>query len=232
VEETTIAVVAGTRLYREGVAQALARDERLVVMAVLAGHREEIGLLALKRPDLLLLDMASRTDFGQLRAIKRLMPATRIVVLGAAESEDLIIGCAEAGVSGYVEAQAGVEELVEVVRAAMRDELVCSPRLAAALLRRIGAIGSTTMGTQSAIDRLTRRELQILDLIDDGLSNKEIAQSLHIQLGTVKSHVHSLLDKLDVHRRSQAPARRRELEARHPFVATHRRPAGGLSAEM
>jgi DNA-binding NarL/FixJ family response regulator len=223
VRPTTVAVIARTRLYRDGVAHALSQDERLAIVAVLAGDRDELELLAAASPNMVLLDMASHNDLGQLHAMRRLLPETRIVVLGAAESEELIIGCAEAGVSGYVEAQAGVVELIEVVHAAMRDEVVCSPRLAAALLRRIGAIGSTTMRTDSAIDRLTRRELEILDLIDDGLSNKEIAQSLQIQLGTVKTHVHSVLDKLEVQRRSQAAARRRELEAHHVFASTRRR---------
>jgi DNA-binding NarL/FixJ family response regulator len=225
VKRTTIAVVARTRLYRDGVAHALSQDKQLVVVAILAGAPEELELLRTTAPDVLLLDMASNADFEQLHRIRHIVPETRVVVLGAAESQELVIGCAEAGVSGYVEAEAGVGDLIEVVRAAMRDEVVCSPRLAAALLRRIGAIGPETMATPSAIDRLTRRELQILDLIDEGLSNKEIALALHLQLGTVKTHVHNVLDKLEVDRRTQAVARRRELEAHHPFVPKRGRAA-------
>jgi DNA-binding NarL/FixJ family response regulator len=215
---TTVAVVAGTRLYRDGIAQALANDERLAVVAVLEGSRDDLDCLAAAKPDVLVLDIASLADFGSLYSIRRVVPRTRVIVLGASEREDLIIGCAEAGVAGFVEGEAGVAELTDVVHAAMRGEVVCSPRVAAALLRRIGAIGSPRQETPGAIERLTRRELQILDLIGDGLSNKEIAQSLHIELGTVKAHVHSLLDKLDVHRRAQAVARRRELEASHVFA--------------
>jgi DNA-binding NarL/FixJ family response regulator len=210
-----VAVVAATRIYRDGIAHALAGDGELDVLAALSGQRDELQLLAQLSPDVVVLDMASQRDDGQLHAIRRLAPSSRIVVLGATHTEESIIRCAEAGVAGYVEAQAGIEELIAVVHGALRDELVCSPRLAGMLLRQVGRAGPPPHPEDSAATRLTRREVEILRLIDAGMSNKEIGSRLHIELGTVKAHVHSLLDKLGVHRRSQAAARWRELECQY-----------------
>jgi DNA-binding NarL/FixJ family response regulator len=88
------------------------------------------------------------------------------------------------------------------LEASLRDEQACSPRVASGLLRRLGA--GSPPAQPSEPQQLTRRELEILGLINEGLSNKEIANLLRIGLATTKSHVHNLLAKLGVNRRSQA----------------------------
>ncbi len=196
------------------------------------GRPEDIEQLGAARPDVVIVDVASGGDLGPLRAVKRAAPTSRVVVLGIADDEDAVIACAEVGVAGYVEAQAGVDELTDVVRAAIRGEAVCSSRLAGALLRRIGSYPRPTIEPDSSLGRLTSREREILDLIDEGLSNKEIGRQLNIELGTVKAHVHNLLDKLGVHRRAQASARRRELEAQLRPVPGRRRAAAGAAPKI
>ena len=83
------------------------------------------------------------------------------------------------------------------------DELLCSPEIAATLLRRVHAQASER-GLEREPDRLTRREHEVLELIGEGLSNKEIARSLRISCATVKNHVHNVLEKLQIHRRGEA----------------------------
>jgi DNA-binding NarL/FixJ family response regulator len=115
------------------------------------------------------------------------------------------VACAAAGVSGYVLHDEPHEELMKAVLAVARGEIWCPPRVAAVLMRRMGPHGSTPdmpLGTA----RLTVREREILALIDGGLSNKEIARKLSIEVRTVKNHVHNLLEKLRVHRRGEAVA--------------------------
>jgi two-component system, NarL family, nitrate/nitrite response regulator NarL len=87
----------------------------------------------------------------------------------------------------------------------MLDELICSPRVAALLFQQIGALSSLRINTDY-LHKLTRREHEVLTLIAEGLSNKQIAQRLDITLSTTKNHVHNLLNKLQVHRRSEVMA--------------------------
>lgn len=204
-------VVAGTRLYREGLARALDQHGGLAVVAALSRRPEELERLELLTADVVVLDVDSRGGLGLLHMIRQLVPSSRIVVLGAAHDEDAVVACAEVGVSGYVEEEAGVPELAQVVHAAMRGEVVCSPQLAGTLLRRIAGLGSSTRA-KDPLERLTRREREVLDLLEGGLTNKEIGQRLHIEVATVKAHVHNVLDKLEIRRRAQAASRHRELE--------------------
>ncbi len=105
--------------------------------------------------------------------------------------------------------EASLEELVEVVESVARGESLLAPRIGALLLRRVAeAAGHKRAPT--AAGRLTPRELQVVGLIDEGLSNKQIAARLSIELATVKNHVHSILEKLEVERRAEAAARVRQ----------------------
>src|SRR2546421_13075479 len=128
--------------------------------------------------------------------------------LSVREGEDHgdVLASAEAGAIAYVPREASLEDLVAVIECAVRGEAVCSPRVAGALLRRI-AVLATDGRSDRVPARLTKREREIMGLIDEGLSNKEIAKRLRIEVATVKNHVHNILEKLQVHRRGEAAAR-------------------------
>ena len=98
-----------------------------------------------------------------------------------------------------------MDDLTSTIISVTRGELLCSPRVAATLLRRVGALANGARAPH-ALRGLTFREREVLDLIDGGLSNKEIAVRLHIEVATVKNHVHNLLEKLHVTSRAQAAA--------------------------
>jgi DNA-binding NarL/FixJ family response regulator len=134
---------------------------------------------------------------------------TRVVVLGVHEVESEVMACAEAGVAGYVTREASLEELVNVVESVARGESLLAPRIGALLLRRVAEAAKHSR-IPAAVDRLTPREIEIVGLIDEGLSNKQIAGQLSIELATVKNHVHSILEKLEVGRRAEAAARVRQ----------------------
>jgi DNA-binding NarL/FixJ family response regulator len=139
---------------------------------------------------------------------------TRILALGVPDEEDDVIACAEAGVAGYVMREDSLDALVVAIESVVRDEMLCSPRAAAALMRRVRVLSAER---QEALgQKLTRRELEIVALIDEGLSNKAIAQRLCIELATVKNHVHNILEKLDVSRRAEAAARVRRQRGTGP----------------
>jgi DNA-binding NarL/FixJ family response regulator len=139
------------------------------------------------------------------RAVAGQAPGVKLVGLGLAETEESVLTYAEAGFAGYVPREAPLEDIVAVVRGIARGEVRYSRRIATALLRRL-ANGAVSGRPESA---LTRRETEIAGLIDEGLSNREIAHRLTIEVATVKNHVHHLLEKLQVHRRGEAAARLR-----------------------
>ncbi len=133
----------------------------------------------------------------------------KVIVLGLAESESEILKYVEAGASGYVLRDDTVEELLRNIRAIYRGEAVVSPEIAAALMQRVNELAQVfsdvDIGVASPSD-LTDRESEILALISEGLTNQEIADQLFIEVGTVKNHVHNILDKLNVSSRHEAAA--------------------------
>ena len=200
---TRILIVAGIRLYREGLAQMLGRRRGLSVVGAKSGLKEATAEIQGLRSDVVILDMATEDSHAVVRELKQLAPAVPVVALGVAELEGEVLGCVEAGVAGYVTREASLEDLVAVVESAARGELECSPQMAGSLLRRVAALAADHESSPSQ-DRLTVREGEILRLIAQDLSNKDIAARLGIEVATVKNHVHNLFEKLNVHRRTEA----------------------------
>jgi two-component system, NarL family, nitrate/nitrite response regulator NarL len=138
-------------------------------------------------------------------------------VIGVSERDAEIVAWAEAGVAGYVVTDTSLDDLIPTIASVVRGETLCSPRISAVLLRRVKALA--TAGTTVSLGVLTPREIEVADLLAQGLSNKEIALCLSIALPTVKTHVHSILTKMSAHRRGEAVARLRLWErraTRHP----------------
>jgi DNA-binding NarL/FixJ family response regulator len=118
---------------------------------------------------------------------------------------DEIMQCIEAGAAGYVLKEASLDHLVDTIRSVHRGESFCSPKMTASLFSRIAELASEKMPKIPAnAVKLTTRELEIINLISEGLPNKEIAQRLFIETQTVKNHVHNILDKLQLQNRLEA----------------------------
>jgi two-component system nitrate/nitrite response regulator NarL len=150
-----------------------------------------------------------------VRAIKQAAPAIKVLILGLTESEDQVLPYVQAGAFGYVLADDSVDDLLARIRTACEDKAVISPDIAAALIARLGelsrlaASGSARMGqpgSDNGKPNLTPREVEILSLIERGFTNQAIATKLMIQVGTVKNHVHNILQKLEVGSREDAAA--------------------------
>ena len=132
----------------------------------------------------------------------------KVLALGVSEKKERILQFVEAGASGYVRKDDSVDDLIKAIRAAHRDQAKVSPGVAAALMARVSELTDLlTMfegGMPEDYSELTPRELEILELIAKGYSNQKIADHLFIEVGTVKNHVHSILNKLDVRSREDA----------------------------
>ena len=210
-ESPPVLIVTDIRLFREGLANILRRD-RGVRVAATASAAEALRAVAESRPAVALVDMATADALATIRALVLAAPELKVVALAVPETEGEVIACAEAGISGLVSRDASLDDLIEAIDSVSRGEMVCSPRVAARLLRRVRTLAAER-ADEPRDPHLTAREMQILRLIEEGLSNKEIAQRLCIEVPTVKHHVHNLLEKLGVRRRGEAVARIRGLRA-------------------
>jgi two-component system nitrate/nitrite response regulator NarL len=203
----TVLIIADTRIYRDGLAGALAAREEIDVIGAACGGDEALELMLVETPVVVLCDAAS----GSGPAIVRAVSAGRrafVVALGVVEDEHDVVALAEAGANGFVTRDASLDDLVRIVVRVADGVAACTPRIAAVLLGRVAALAAERPEVvRRDLPRLTARELEIVHLIGDDLSNKEIAGRLHIELSTVKNHVHNVLDKLQVRRRADAVAR-------------------------
>jgi DNA-binding NarL/FixJ family response regulator len=200
-----ILVLSDVRFVHESLAKLFARDRTITLADCAAGLDEALAQLFALHPDIVLVDAAFANGLEAVRRIRDVAPEVHIVALALAETEESIIMWAEAGISGYIPKSAALSDVTRVLRNVMHGEQHCSARVSASLLRRIGhsaAFANREIHPAGGIT-LTRREFQIAQLIGRGLSNKEIARHLKIELATTKSHVHNLLAKLNLQRRTQ-----------------------------
>jgi two-component system, NarL family, nitrate/nitrite response regulator NarL len=204
-----VIVVSTVRLYREGLASSLAGVESLEVVGALVGAADSLDTVRALQPDVVLLDASGTRAADTVRVLADAVPAARVVALAVSEVETDVIPLAEAGVAGYLTTEQSLEELAETIESVAKGETLCSPSLAAMLLKRVAALADAQTQRAAIAAALTTREREILELIDLGLSNKEIARDLRIEVPTVKNHVHNILGKLHVERRAQAAAQLR-----------------------
>lgn len=201
-----VLIFSDIRIYREGLAQALHNDGCIVVVGAYAVVRDALEHAVNIAPDVVLLDVANPDALREVRRVNGGFRGAPIVALGVLRRDGDVIACAEAGVAGYVFRDASLGELIATVESAARGELRCSPTVAATILRRVATLAARQRVALPGPTRVTRREREILELIDQGLSNKQIAAQLFIEIATVKNHIHSILEKLRVRTRSEAAA--------------------------
>lgn len=135
-------------------------------------------------------------------------PSTKVVILGLAEeNQQDALRYIEAGACGYIVRDSSLKELIDVIRLAQKGEAQVSTRMAGAMMERLFRLARVFSAVENKIDsdvRLTSRELEVLQFISEGLTNQEIASRLVVEVGTVKNHVHRILEKLNVSSRQDA----------------------------
>jgi DNA-binding NarL/FixJ family response regulator len=200
-------VVTDVLLYREGLSSHLQKNNRLEFVG--AGPPTEATLVTLERllPDAVIIDLAMRDSIGFAEQVRDRVARAKTVAFAVSELDNRVVACAKAGICGYVPKDGTAKDIVLAVLHAVKGELHCTPKFAAMLLGQIAALApESSLTTLNHTSKLTSREMEILEQIGRGLSNKEIARHLKISSATVKNHVHQLLGKLSVRRRTQALA--------------------------
>jgi two-component system nitrate/nitrite response regulator NarL len=201
----SVLVVDDVRLYRDGLIALLEQEPSIAYVEGVPDTETALRSLRGREFAVVLLNMRVTNSLATCRDLVASANSAPIVALAVSGGDDEVVAYAEAGVSGYLLRDQPHAELVATIASAARGEVPCPPQVAAALMRRVG-----TLAAERHIwigpGRLTPREREILDLIEQGMSNKEIARLLFIEVRTVKNHVHNLLEKLKVHRRGEAAA--------------------------
>jgi two-component system nitrate/nitrite response regulator NarL len=196
-------VVCRVRLYRDTLFKLLDRQAGLKAVGAADVADDLIPGLGETAPDAVLLDLSSPAALPFAARLVRARPGTRILGFGIDETSPQVIACAEAGLCGYVPSHASVAELARAARRVASGDTVCSAGMADKLFQHLRsvALGQSASGPEAT---LTGRQRQILGLINEGLSNKQIARRLSLGPSTVKNHVHGLLTRLQVGRRAEA----------------------------
>ena len=202
----TVAIIDDNRLVREALTAML---NRLPDVRVISLEGDQTTVVAAKKPQVLLLDVGLRDQdsLGLASALKVQYPESRIIVMDLLPVNEEIVEFVNAGVSGFVLKDASFDEFVATIRSVAAGEKVLPPRMTESLFSQIAKEAGSRGGAAVLEDvRMTRREREVIDLIGEGLSNKEIAQRLNIATHTVKSHVRNVMEKLALHTRLQIAA--------------------------
>jgi two-component system, NarL family, nitrate/nitrite response regulator NarL len=202
---TSVLIVCEVRLYRDGLRRSLDQRSTTEVVGTAGTADEAVTQVEVHCPEVVLLDMGLSGATELIGELLERAPRIKVVALGIVEEPDAVLECVEAGAAAYVARDASLEDLSAALDAAGRGEVLCSPEIAGWLFRRVAALAGERP-PQAEVAALTQREREILALIDEGLSNKEIARRLRVKLSTVKNHVHHILEKLGVSGRGAAAA--------------------------
>lgn len=209
-----VAIIEDNRLVREGMVVML--DELPDLSVVLAATSLETARLKAANPHIILLDVGLQ-DGNSLRlaeAIRKELPAAGLIIMDVLPVHEELAEFVNAGVAGFILEDATFDDFVETIRSVARGVHVLPPRMTGTLFSQI-AQAAVQRGTPAAIDagRMTQREREVIALIAEGMSNKEIAGRLGVAADTVKSHVRNVMKKLALHSRLQIAAYANNLDS-------------------
>src|ERR1035437_1740090 len=202
-----ILVIEDNRLLRDGIASILKKQSDMHVVATF-GNGENILLMMGKfKPNLVLLDLGLRNQNSLqiVKLSKEHFPETKIIVMDLIPLQADVFEFVQAGVSGFILKDASIADFLKTIRSVYQGLQVLPPNLTGSLFSQIveNAINGSKPSAIVESTRMTKREKQVVALIADGSTNKEIAQNLHLSTYTVKSHVHNILEKLALNTRVQ-----------------------------
>jgi two-component system, NarL family, response regulator DevR len=194
-------LLADNRLLREALVRILSKRDDLRIVGAEAYSPEACDQITASGADVVVLDSVARVldGHGAFRELHHPNPAMRIVMVGMEADESVFVRLIQAGVLGYVLKDASATEVARTIRAVAAGEAVCPGPLSAVLFRLVAQHATTVSApyVKSPMG-LSRREQQLLGLIEQGLTNKEMASRLHLSEQTIKNHVHRMLRKANV----------------------------------
>jgi DNA-binding NarL/FixJ family response regulator len=210
-----IIILTPVRLLADGLAACFHARDGMSVVAILSDLSSLHECLASHEADLVLIDVTQGVDLYDVRSIAAAHPHVSLVALGLIEQRQHVIRCGRAGFTGYIPRDANADALCTALADVVNGRLSCPAEISCGLLRAL-------FRAQEDVDAgernppLTARESDVLHLIGQGYSNKEIARQLYLSVATVKHHVHNVLEKLNLSRRAEAMRKVRDA----PWIAS------------
>jgi DNA-binding NarL/FixJ family response regulator len=202
-----VLVVDDQALFRRGLVVVLSASSDVEVVGEAADGEEAVALAQELKPDVVTMDvrMPRLSGVEATRHIRRVLPGTEVLVLTVSDDEDDLYEAVKAGANGYLLKEIAVEEIAETVRAIVQHQAPVSPSMTSKLLTEFRSLARRASEREELLPpELTDREMQVLRLIAQSRSNKEIAAALFISENTVKNHVRNILEKLHLHSRMEA----------------------------
>jgi len=203
---TRVLIVDDDDLMRAGLAELLGIDPTIEVVGQAATGRQAVERARRLAPDVVLMDvrMPEMDGVEATREIAASVPGSKVLVLTTFEQDDYLFGALSAGASGFLLKRTTPEDLIAAVHVVAAGESLLSPAVTRRVIDRLAAAPAAAPRRDRRGDALTERERQVLVLIAEGLSNREIAAELVVEESTVRTHVKRILMKLDVRDRVQA----------------------------
>jgi DNA-binding NarL/FixJ family response regulator len=205
-----VLLVIEVRLIANLFASVLEDESDIEIVGFVFTLEEALGFLERRLVDVALVSagLPNQDALKLTRTIMESLPSTKVLVLGLSEeNQHDTLRYIEAGAAGYILKDSSLKELIDVIRLAKRGEAQVSTRMAGAMMERLFRLARVFSAVENRMDgdvRLTSRELEVLEFISEGLTNQEIAARLVVEIGTVKNHVHRILEKLNVSSRQEA----------------------------
>lgn len=204
-----VLLVNEIRLMCNVITAALEDEPDIKVVGCATSVDEALEKLAHEEIDVVLIS-TRLPEQGALRLTETIMekqPSTDVLVLGVTDHKELVLQYVEAGAIGYILKDDTVDDMVAAIQAAQQGKALVSPKIAGALMERVSELAGMFADLETGVietAELTSREMEVLELLGKNLTNEEISETLVIEVGTVKNHVHSILNKLNVNSRHEA----------------------------
>ena len=206
-KEINLLIIEDNRLLRDGLKAMLGSQPHFIVKTADGDAENVQKTVSTQQPDVLLMDVGlpMHSDIGFVVSLIKSFPNIKIIMMGMAPIQEEVLQFIEAGVSGFILKDATIEDFINTIRAVANGEKVLPSNMTKSLFSLIVDHAIKQYGASKLIKsvRLTKREREVVTLIADGLTNKEIAAKLHLSTYTVKSHVHNILEKMALNTRVQ-----------------------------
>ena len=204
-----LVLIDDNRLLREGIAAMIHTQPGFTVLAASADVDEALATVRAANPDIVLLDfgLADHDSLSLTATVHAEVPGAKVIVMGLLPAQEDVADFVRSGAAGFIMKDASFADFLHTIRAVASGAQVLPPALTQSLFTQI-VRNEVSKGRARVVDavRLTNRERQVIALLGEGLSNKEIAARMHIAVHTVKSHVHNVLEKLALHSRLEVAA--------------------------
>lgn len=206
-KKISILVIEDNRLLRDGLSSMIREQKDLKILAAFGDCAKALQFIRKSQPGIVLLDLGLRNQnsLELVKILKKDFKKIKVIVMDLVPLQEDVLIFVQAGVSGFILKDATVKDFLHTIRSVAGGAKVLPPPLTESLFSQIVDKAVTELGTSEIIGsvKMTGRERQVIDLVADGLTNKEIAQKLHLSTYTIKSHIHNILEKLALHTRVQ-----------------------------